>query len=135
MPLRQYGVEQPLHEIKAELFKALAHPVRVRALELLADGERPVSELLAETGMEASHLSQHLSVLRRAGVVTSRRAGKTVLYRVAGPAVIGLLRDARTVLVESYAHTAHALEGPTDAPGAGTRTPGTRTTDTVEAGR
>ncbi|MGO1317122.1 MAG: ArsR/SmtB family transcription factor, partial [Cellulomonadaceae bacterium] len=70
VPLRQYGVDQPLHEIKAELFKSLAHPARVRALELLSDGERPVSELLAETGMEASHLSQHLSVLRRAGVVT-----------------------------------------------------------------
>ncbi len=110
MPLRQYGIHAPLHEIKADLFKALAHPARVRTLELLADGERPVAELLAETGMEASHLSQHLAVLRRVGVVTSRREGKTVLYRVAGPAVTGLLRDARTVLLEAHATTRQALD-------------------------
>lgn len=110
MPLREYGVDKPLHEIKAELFKALAHPARVRALELLSDGERPVSGLLTEMQMEASHLSQHLSVLRRSGLVSSRREGNTVLYRLAGPAVSGLLRDARTVLIESFAHTSAALE-------------------------
>lgn len=110
MPLREYGVDKPLHEIKAELFKALAHPARVRALELLEDRERPVSELLTEMNMEASHLSQHLSVLRRAGLVSSRRDGKAVLYRLAGPAVSGLLRDARTVLVESFSATSAALQ-------------------------
>lgn len=110
MPLREYGVTKPLYEIKAELFKALAHPARVRALELLAEGERPVSELLTEMQMEASHLSQHLSVLRRSGLVSSRREGNTVLYRLAGPAVLGLLHDARTVLLESFTHTTAALE-------------------------
>ncbi len=110
MPLREYGIKKPLHEIKAELFKALAHPARVRSLELLADGERPVSELLTEMRMEASHLSQHLSVLRRSGLVSSRREGNTVLYRLAGPAVSGLLQDARIVLMESIAHTSAAFE-------------------------
>ncbi len=110
MPLHEYGFNKPLHEIKAELFKALAHPARVRALELLADGERPVSELLTQMQMEASHLSQHLSVLRKSGLVSSRREGNTVLYRLAGPAVSGLLKDARIVLIEAFAHTTAALE-------------------------
>ena len=66
MTLGSLGVDRPLYEIKAELFKALGHPARIRILELLADDEVPVSSLLTDTGMEPSHLSQHLAVLRRA---------------------------------------------------------------------
>src|SRR5690625_7521719 len=66
--------------MKAELFKALAHPVRIRALELLCEGDRTVSALLAEIGIEASHLSQHLGVLRRADVVRKARQGNSVTY-------------------------------------------------------
>lgn len=57
MPLHALGVDTPLNELKAELFKALAHPVRVRALELLATGPHAVADMLVATGMEASHLS------------------------------------------------------------------------------
>ena len=57
---------KPLYEVKASLFKGLAHPLRIRILELLsADEELSVGALQRETGLEASHLSQHLSVLRR----------------------------------------------------------------------
>lgn len=91
----------PVHVRKAELFRALAHPVRVRLLELLVDGEQPVSDLLAETGLEASHLSQHLAVLRRTGVATARREGNAVHYRLAHPSVADLLTAARTFLVDS----------------------------------
>jgi DNA-binding transcriptional ArsR family regulator len=92
---------QPLNEIKANLFKGLAHPVRIRVLELLAaDAEVPVSTLLAETGMEASHLSQHLAVLRRYQLVESERRGSTVLYRLHSPQVAELLRVARELLGE-----------------------------------
>lgn len=103
------AVAAPIHEIKADLFKALAHPARVRVLELLADGERPVSELLAMTGLEASHLSQHLGVLRRAGVVVGRREGNAVVYRVAHPSLVGLLAAARTFLVDTLASTRDVL--------------------------
>ena len=66
----------PLNEVKANLFKGLAHPVRIRVLELLASGDDvPVSTLIAETGLEASHLSQHLAVLRRYHLVESARRG------------------------------------------------------------
>ncbi len=91
----------PVHVRKAELFRALAHPVRVRLLELLADGERPVSELLVETGLEASHLSQHLGVLRRTGVATARREGNAVHYRLAHPSVADLLAASRTFLLST----------------------------------
>lgn len=89
----------PLYEIKADLFKGLAHPFRIRVLELLSqDEELTVSALLEETGLEASHLSQHLSVLRRYGLVISQRRGSHVHYRLATSEVTGLLAAARTLL-------------------------------------
>ena len=61
------GTSVPLSEVKAEMFKALAHPARVRALEVLVEGERSVGELQPLVGIELSNLSQQLGVLRRAG--------------------------------------------------------------------
>ena len=101
----------PIYEMKAELFKALAHPLRVRALELLADGEQPVSALLADMHIEASHLSQHLAVLRRAGVVTNVREGNTVTYSLADPSVAEMLGAARAFLLHRLDATTGALAG------------------------
>lgn len=97
--------DAPLYEIKANLFKSLAHPARVRILEILAaaDGPCPVSDILTALDIEASLLSQHLSVLRRHHVVTSVRAGNAVTYELAHPQVADLLRVARSVLLERLA--------------------------------
>lgn len=93
--------ERPLYEIKANLFKGLAHPYRIRVLEILSTVEEAsVSFMLAETGLEASHLSQHLSVLRRYGLVTSERRASIVYYRLAFPQVAELLRVSRLLLSE-----------------------------------
>lgn len=92
----------PLYEAKAELFKTLGHPVRIRVLELLQDGARPVHELLAEIDIEASNLSQQLSVLRRAGLVRSSRDGAAVLYTLATPDVAELLLDGRRILAHLW---------------------------------
>nr|WP_127126277.1 metalloregulator ArsR/SmtB family transcription factor [Georgenia sp. SYP-B2076] len=120
-------METPLYEIKAELFKSLAHPVRIRTLELLSERDRAVSELLADIGIEASHLSQHLAVLRRAGTVTKVRRGNTVTYTLADPSVAQMLGAARGFLVHRLGHAAGALAGLAD--GAVTRaTPDTGTT-------
>ncbi|HEY3438060.1 MAG TPA: metalloregulator ArsR/SmtB family transcription factor [Actinotalea sp.] len=109
MPSPALTTDTPIHELKAELFKALAHPVRVRLLELLVPGERAVSDLLADTGLEASHLSQHLAVLRRSRVVLARRDGNSVRYRLADPSVADLLTAARTFLLSTLTGTRAAL--------------------------
>jgi ArsR family transcriptional regulator len=88
----------PLYEIKAELFRTLGHPARIRVLELLQDGPRPVHELLDEIEVEASNLSQQLAVLRRAGLVRSSREGATVLYSLTTPDIARLLHDGRRIL-------------------------------------
>ena len=94
-------VNRPLSELKAELFKALAHPGRVRILEVLRDGDRTVADLIPAVGLESSHLSQQLAVLRRAHVVSATRAGSSVSYSIADPTIIELLAAARSFLINS----------------------------------
>lgn len=103
--------ELPVFEIKADLFKALAHPTRVRALEVLVDGERSVSDLAAEVGVEMSPLSQQLAVLRRAGLVVTRKEGTTVFYAIKRALLIDLLDAARDLLVAGLEETKAVLEG------------------------
>lgn len=92
---------RPVAEAKADLFKALAHPGRVRILELLAEGERTVGELATGTGMELSHLSQQVTVLRRAGVVDSRRVKNTVICSLRDPQTAELMAVARRMLTRT----------------------------------
>lgn len=86
-----------LQGFKADLFKALGHPVRIRILELLRDGERSVSDLQAGLAIEMSSVSQQLSVLRARGLVSGRREGTTVFYSVVDPQVFDLLDIARAM--------------------------------------
>ena len=111
--------EAPLYEIKANLFKGLAHPVRIRVLEILAASPEQactVAELLTGTGLEASHLSQHLAVLRRHRVVSSTRTASTVTYTLAHPKVAELLQIARTFLLDTLAESHAQLAAATELP-------------------
>jgi DNA-binding transcriptional ArsR family regulator len=103
-------VTRPIYEVKAEFFKTLGHPARIRILEVLRDGERPVHELIPEVGIEPSHLSQQLAVLRRANLVRSRKEGSSVLYSVAEPRVFQLLEVAKAILTSSLTETRELLE-------------------------
>lgn len=88
------GPEWAVATSKAAVFKALAHPARVRVLDSLAGGERSVGRLADELGMEISHLSHHLAVLRRTGLVSGRRERSVVFYALRHPQLtrrLGLL--------------------------------------------
>ena len=101
---------RPLYEVKAGLFKGLAHPIRIRILEVLsAEPEVSVSHLLTVVDLEPSHVSQHLAVLRRNRLVVSERRGSLVYYRLAYPEVADLLRVARTLLGEILEMAQHQL--------------------------
>lgn len=124
---------QPLYEIKANLFKGLAHPVRVRVLEILAasaEQSATVGQLLEETVLEASHLSQHLATLRRHGVVTSRREGSTVVYTLAHPGVAELLAIARVFLRDTLSTARARLAAADELDDLGASTPPPSTTVT-----
>jgi len=96
-------VSVPLYQAKAEFFRMLGHPVRIRVLELLQDGPMPVRELLAAIEVESSSLSQQLAVLRRSGIVSSQREGSRVVYALAGGDVADLMGAARRILTEMLA--------------------------------
>jgi len=103
--------DRPVAVATAELFKALSHPARVQVLEVLAaEGEFPVGELADRLGMEISHLSQQLAVLRRAGAVINRRVGSVVFYRLRDPRMTQLLFVARELLVASWQEKQVLLE-------------------------
>jgi ArsR family transcriptional regulator len=99
----------PIYQVKAEFFKTLAHPARIRVLELLRDGDRTVGELIPEVGIEASHLSQQLGIMRRANLVQSRKDGATVVYSVSNPMIFELLDVAKKILTSSLAETRDLL--------------------------
>lgn len=103
------ALSRPLSEVKAELFKALGHPARVRVLEVLAEGDHTVGELQPLVGIESSHLSQQLAVLRRAGLVTARREGSSVRYALRDPLVADLLAVAKQLLVRTLSDTRDLL--------------------------
>ena len=88
----------PLYQAKAEFFKTLGHPARIRILELLSERDHAVHELLDKISIEPSNLSQQLAVLRRASLVVSDRRGGEVTYSVSAPEVRDLLLAARRIL-------------------------------------
>src|SRR5712691_8659912 len=88
----------PLHVAKAGLFRTLGHPARTRILELLRTGERSVGALQAELGLDSGGTSQHLSVLRNARLVESRRDGTSVYYRAADERIFVVLDLAREII-------------------------------------
>lgn len=101
---------RPVYELKAELFKTLGHPVRIRVLEVLGNGETNVSGIAEAVGVSGSTLSQHLATLRRAGVIASERDGSQVIYRVVDPRVFQLLRTGREMLTTSLEGTKELLD-------------------------
>ncbi|XRQ14148.1 ArsR/SmtB family transcription factor [Actinomadura welshii] len=100
----------PLYQLKAEFFKTLGHPARIRVLELLSERDHAVAEMLPEVGIEPAHLSQQLAVLRRAGLVVSRKEGVTVIYSLTSPQVADLLAVARSILTGVLAGQAELLD-------------------------
>ncbi|WP_199184383.1 metalloregulator ArsR/SmtB family transcription factor [Cryobacterium sp. Y62] len=98
----------PAAQLKSDLFKALGHPLRVQVLEQLVAGERSVGSLAEALGCELSHLSQQLGVLRRAGVVVTRREGNSIFYALRDQGAVELLTAAKRMVLASLTDS-HAL--------------------------
>ena len=108
----------PLQQMKADLFKAMGNPMRIRVLELLCERERSVADMLVELGVGASALSQQLGVLRGSGLVQARREASTVYYSLTTPRIADLLAVGRQIRADLLALQVEALtdvEGPDDA--------------------
>lgn len=101
----------PVYVLKAQFFRVLGHPVRIRILELLTErGEMNVGELQAGLNLDSSGTSQHLSALKQLGVLDSRRAGTNVHYRIRDPTVSELLTVARHVITSGLTASTTMLD-------------------------
>jgi ArsR family transcriptional regulator len=97
--------------LHAEFFKAVGHPLRLRVLELLAEEERSVAAMLELLDVGQSSLSQQLSVLRRAGLVASRRLGSHVTYSLMEPRIADVLAMGREIQLRQIRRAEEQLEG------------------------
>ncbi|MFF2909519.1 ArsR/SmtB family transcription factor [Paenibacillus sp. NPDC057934] len=100
-----------IQQFKTEFFKALAHPMRIRILELLSEGEKNVNELQAILGSEGSAVSQQLAVLRAKNVVVSVKEGTSVIYSLRDPLIKDLLAVARQIFDNHLVNAISLLEG------------------------
>jgi DNA-binding transcriptional ArsR family regulator len=91
----------PFYTLEAETLNALAHPARLEILELLREGEACVCHIQAMLDQRQAYISQHLNVLRRAGLVTCRKDGLRVYYQVSDPQIFEVLHQVETVLQKS----------------------------------
>ena len=98
----------PVYVVKAQLCRVLGHPLRIRILEILSDGERTVGDLQAELQLDSSGTSQHLAALRQQGVLDSRRVGTSFYYGIRDPRVSQLLAVAKDILTSALSDS-HAL--------------------------
>jgi ArsR family transcriptional regulator len=117
------GTQRPddaerLRQFKAEFFKALGHPLRIRVLELLRSGPLSVTQIQEATGAPPSSVSQQLAVLRSRGIVTTERRGTTIIYGVADTELFELLDVARRIFNAHLADTIDMLRLVEDETGA-----------------
>jgi ArsR family transcriptional regulator len=103
-------MKMQLYEKQAEIAKAMAHPVRVGVLEFVKDGEQCVCDIAEAVGTERSNLSKHLSMMVAAGVLTSRKEGLKVFYRIKTPCVIRFLDCLKDCLKEQITEQQQLME-------------------------
>ncbi|OCA85023.1 ArsR/SmtB family transcription factor [Pseudobacillus wudalianchiensis] len=99
-----------LQQFKADFFKALSHPLRIRILELLAEGDKNVNEIQTAIGSEGSAVSQQLSVLRSKNIVYGTKDGNRVVYSLRDSMIIDLLRIARQIFNNHLIDTVSMLD-------------------------
>jgi ArsR family transcriptional regulator len=101
-------------ELQANMCKVFASPIRIEIIDFLKEGERSVSEIEQVLDIRQAALSQHLSVLREKGVVTTRRAGHNIYYHVSNPKILQACRLMREVLLEQLEQSSRLLADAAD---------------------
>ncbi len=99
-----------LQNFKSDFFKALAHPLRIRILEVLADGDRSVNEIQSIIGSEGSAVSQQLTILRAKNIVTNTKDGNRVIYSLRDPMVTEVLAAAKQIFNNHLIDTISILD-------------------------
>ena|SRR3989338_3873916 len=104
-------MKDEIYELHAEICQTLGNPKRLRILNSLRTGERTVSELVPIIGIRKANLSQHLAVLRQTGIVSTRRRGTNIYYKLSNPKVIKACDIMREVLLENLKKKEKLIRG------------------------
>ncbi|WP_141433051.1 metalloregulator ArsR/SmtB family transcription factor [Bacillus sp. 03113] len=99
-----------MQQFKADFFKALAHPLRIKILEILAEGNKSVNEIQSLIGSEGSAVSQQLTVLRAKNIVTGTKDGNRVIYALRDPMIVELLIVAKQIFNNHLVDTITMLD-------------------------
>ncbi len=102
-------------QLKADLFKAIAHPTRIRILQLLSDGEHCVCDIFEQLNVEQANTSQHLSLMKKHGVLQSRKEGLRVIYSIKHPEILEILNIADEILKKQVDEIMSAFKDKTKA--------------------
>ncbi|HEX2912392.1 MAG TPA: metalloregulator ArsR/SmtB family transcription factor [Chloroflexia bacterium] len=102
-------INKEIYKMQAEICRTLADPVRLEILEALKDGERTVGELVDLTELRQANVSQHLAVMRQAGLVATRRQATTIYYSLAYPLITEACKITRQILMEQLAQNSQLL--------------------------
>jgi ArsR family transcriptional regulator len=103
--------DKSIFEMQAEICKTLTNPKRIEILSVLKTDERTVTELVNALGASKANVSQHLAVMRHKGILTTRREGVNIYYRVANPKVIDACSLMKEVLFEQHLAKKKAVTG------------------------
>jgi len=103
--------DKSIFEMQAEICKTLTNPKRIEILSVLKTDERTVTELVNSLGASKANVSQHLAVMRHKGILTTRREGVNIYYRVANPKVIDACSLMKEVLFEQHMAKKKAISG------------------------
>ena len=103
--------DKSIFEMQAEICKTLTNPKRIEILNALKTDERTVTDLVNILGASKANVSQHLAVMRHKGILTTRREGVNIFYRVANPKVIEACTLMKEVLFEQHAAKKKAVSG------------------------
>ena len=103
--------QPPIFALNADLFRVLGHPVRVRVLQLLRGGELGVGALQNALDVDSSSTSQHLTALRKQGLVVSRKEGTSVFYRIRDPRTLELLELSKVIIMARLEDNRALLDG------------------------
>src|SRR5512146_1580940 len=103
--------DKSIFELQAEICKTLTNPKRIEILNVLKNEEKTVSELVAALGASKANVSQHLAVMRHKGILTTRREGVNIYYRVSNPKVMEACSLMKEVLFEQHAAKKKVVTG------------------------
>lgn len=101
--------ERRRYELQADVLKALAHPIRLAVIQFLSQEEKCVCDIVNYVGTSQSNISKHLSIMKRVGILSDRKEGLSVYYRLNMPCALSFFKCVREIMESQLSERAAAI--------------------------